>query len=56
MDVIKVMVLILLIAASLVSWVVGIGVLDSDMVLAIVLMLVGTALGILAKLWIYGKD
>lgn len=55
-DVIQVMILILMITASLTCWVVGIGVLDSNMVLAILLMLVGAALGILAKLWIYGKN
>ena len=53
-DYIKVAVLVLLITTSIISWIVGVGVLDSSIFTALVLMLVGTVTGVLAKIWIYG--
>ena len=53
-DYIKVAVLVLLMVVSIVSWILAVGMLDTDAVMALVLMLVGTVTGVLAKIWIYG--
>ena len=56
MDYIKVSVLVLLLVVSIVSWIVAVGSLDSAPFISLGLMVVGTVTGIMAKIWIYGKN